>query len=414
MAARNKNQTVEYVEYTPGEYSKDSTLQELENKYGKISRYTNIYLKRKQKDGRFANLEKPSEPPDEEYIIETYGGGEFQIDIQFIPENPEPDRKDPRSHVVYTLIVEGPPKHPANTAAAPAPVLNGSTPDIAAIVKELTSRPNNDNAMLSVILPLMMKMNDNTTNMIVAMIQGMNKGSNGTDPIMLEILKPIINKNSEGEIERYMKFDKLRGTGEKESGDLTMKDVLVPLMTVLTKGGGPGPGIPGANGVPQLGAGAQGSGTQRIEAMLQDFAGKMDQNLSIISNQISGISKHLNYVEEYLQDDDEYTAYSDSNVPESLSKESGTIQPPNTVNTSQNNGDMNKLYAAYGAQLRNMTLADKITELKKFIAQGSTLEDIYKFCLTYGAVSTICEFNDIVKAAGMVELQGCEGESPAK
>jgi hypothetical protein len=55
-------------------------------------------------------------------------------------------------------------------------------------------------------------------------------------------------------------------------------------------------------------------------------------------------------------------------------------------------------------------MAGKINQLNTSLDAGQTLQQIADFCLKYKAVETLCEFNDIVKAAHDQALAAGQGE----
>lgn len=385
------------------DYSPDEVREKIRSIYpDKPYGYTNITLKRAIPGGEWQMLKKYNDLPEWDQIQQEFGGGKYKLWIQYKAEG---DPWSERKLEVIDLNIAGPSKEivlesSANVTAAAQPV----DPEDAEMkfllklkaYKEIlgmgSSAGTGDSSAITV--EFMKAMAD-----LQAKFMEVQKPAENTlvTQFMTEAMKAGLTKSNIDPLDGYLKvhgiINKFNPAGAP-AGEESVTDTISKWMPIVEKGlpiltgmlNKQPAGVPVAGSNPVLlpsgstsGApGAAPAGEGGVMAAINTLASIMDRNFAHVTAELAATKKKLAELE--LTDEPEPAENKNENLTTAAAEEEAQ------------NMNWGKLIAALPDDA-------KINQLKEYLGKN-TVEEVFRWCITYKAIPDLDEFNRILQLAG--------------
>lgn len=393
-----KTTQVDVIDLSTEPYDPNSTKEKIAEKYNFSGDYTHIYLKRWGKDNKLAELTKYDDLPDVEDIRKEFGGGKYELWIHFN----DPNTASGRNFTKVPILIEGTsivPDYAGTNKPAAAPPVDPEAAeekllDKIAKYKVIFGGQQNQENGLSAMLTMMMKQMENQNLMIIEMIKSQGKGSNSK---LEEILLTKAFEKNTSDLDIFLKAKKIFESGPAASTDELgwLKEMAPHLLKILTtnKNAGPGP-VAGNPNLLQQAAGVPGDQIAAALNNMADVINNMSARLDKIELDVKDIREGIELIPEDEQDLQTESAPGDENAQLVMLNQE---QPAGEI-------DPNDPLLAIADQIRNAPEADQLAALKQW-ASISGAKDTYEFCLKYGLVKDLAEFNDKMKKAELPPLE---------
>lgn len=346
------------IENTPIEITLDEIQEELLEKFGNDIKFTSIKLYRISPEGINYFLKNFSVIPDLETVKKLFGGGKFEIWVQWR------DNTNKRRFDKYKFDIEGKPVYAGDPVNEVKPAEN---PDAVfmkniAMLKGLgliNPAGNNNKSSDTALILESMKANNS---MMLEMIKSVGNKSN--DKLLEVVLNSALAKSNE--LDQFEKFSRIMKVtnGKNGGGDLDwLKDLAPAAMAMFAAGKNKQSGT---------------NGTANNNAF----------NIALV-NELKALKAKLAELEKDVYIDAE----------EETAKEPEQIENNNLETIKKDDPQMLKI----AEQLLNLDDIEKVKYLEMYIGLFG-VEKVKQFCLNYEVVKTEEEFLKYLKQTKFYEV----------